>query len=144
MKNSKVCSSKIWSFFAGASLAVLVPVSAYAQGVLESVVSSVQNGVDVVRIDFGQPLAELPRGFAVQTPPRVALDFPGTVNGSGKNIFEINQGNVRSVNIVQAGDLSRIVLNLKQATSYQAEIQGKSLFISLGSSGSIASAAAKG
>jgi type IV pilus assembly protein PilQ len=125
--------SKIRGLIAGSFL-TLISTGLLAQTVLESVVGSVQNGVDVIRIDFAQPLAELPRGFAVQSPPRVALDFPDTVNGSGKNIFDINQGNLRSVNVVQAGDRSRVVLNLKQATSYSAEIQGRSLFISLASS----------
>lgn len=143
MKHPKMYGSKVWGLIVGASLTLVVPVGAYAQAVLESVVSSVQNGVDVVRIDFAQPLAEVPRGFAVQTPPRVALDFPDTVNGSGKNVFEINQGNLRSVNVVQAGDRSRVVLNLKQATSYQADIQGRSLFISLGSTASVGAMAPK-
>lgn len=141
MKHSKMYGSKIRSAVVGASLALLLPLSASAQAVLESVVSSIQNGVDVVRIDFAQPLADVPRGFAVQTPPRVALDFPDTVNGTGKNVFEVNQGNLKSVNVVQAGDRSRVVLNLKQSASYQAEVQGKSLFITLGTGASVASGA---
>jgi type IV pilus assembly protein PilQ len=95
-------------------------------------VGSVQNGVDVVRIDFSEPLKFVPTGFSIQSPPRIALDFPDASNATGKNVFEVNQGNVKSVNVVQAGDRSRIVLNLKQSTSYQADIQGKSLLISLG------------
>ncbi len=43
----------------------------------------------------------------------------------------MNQGNLRSVNVVQAGERSRVVLNLKQATAYKAEIQGKSLLVIL-------------
>lgn len=143
MKHSKMYGSKFWSAVAGVSLAILMPTGASAQAVLESVVNSIQNGVDVVRIDFAQPISEVPRGFAVQTPPRVALDFPDTINGSGKSIFEVNQGNLKSINVVQAGDRSRVVFNLKQATSYQAEVQGKSLFISLGSSSATVGSSSK-
>ncbi|MBO1006249.1 MULTISPECIES: type IV pilus secretin family protein [Acidovorax] len=132
MKYLKIYPSKICQIAVGFTFAVLTPISAFAQVVVQSVVGSVQNGVDVVRIDFSEPLKSVPTGFSIQSPPRIALDFPNASNATGKNIFEVNQGNVKSVNVVQAGDRSRIVLNLKQPTSYQADIQGKSLLISLG------------
>ena len=34
--------------------------------------------------------------------------------------------------MVQAGDRTRLVLNLKEGTTYRAELQGKSVLISLG------------
>jgi type IV pilus assembly protein PilQ len=73
----------------------------------------------------------LPTGFATQAPARIALDFPGATNATGKNAVEINQGNLKSANVVEAGGRSRIVLNLKQPTSYRAEIQGNALLIML-------------
>jgi type IV pilus assembly protein PilQ len=84
-----------------------------------------------VRIDFTQPLTAVPAGFAIQSPARIALDIPGATNGMGRPSVEINQGNVRSVNIVQAGDRTRLVLNLKSPTGYRAQIQGKSLLVQL-------------
>ena len=44
----------------------------------------------------------------------------------GRSTVEINQGNLRSVSVVQAGERTRVVLNLKQPAAYKAEIQGKS------------------
>lgn len=38
---------------------------------------------------------------------------------------------MKSVSVVQAGDRSRVVLNLKQATPYTASLQGKSLLVVL-------------
>jgi type IV pilus assembly protein PilQ len=132
MKYLKIYTAKICHAAVGASFAVLFPIAAYAEVVIQSVTGSMQNGVDVVRIDFKDPLESLPTGFATQTPPRIALDLFGASNATGRTAFEINTGNLKSVNLVQAGDRSRIVLNLKQATSYQAEIQGRSLLVSLG------------
>ena len=132
MKYLKIDMARIYRILGGLSIAILVPVSSYAQTVIQSVAGSMQNGVDVVRIDFSEPLSALPTGFAIQSPPRIALDFPSATNATGKNVFDVNQGNVKTVNVVQAGDRSRVVLNLKQATSYQAEIQGRSLLVSLG------------
>jgi type IV pilus assembly protein PilQ len=115
-----------------AALATVLPLSGFAQTAIQSVVGSTQNGVDVLRVDFSEPILSVPSGFAVQSPARVALDFPNVVNGSGRTVFEVGQGNIKSVNLVQAGERVRLVLNLKQAAAYQTEIQGKSLLVSLG------------
>ena len=86
---------------------------------------------EVVRIDLSQPLAAVPTGFSIQSPARIALDFPGVSNAMGRSTVEINQGNLKSVSVVQAGDRTRVVLNLKQATAYKAQLQGKSLLVVL-------------
>nr|WP_235964895.1 type IV pilus secretin PilQ [Caenimonas soli] len=90
-----------------------------------------QSGVEVVRIEFSQPLAAVPAGFTVQAPARIALDIPGATNGMGRSTVDINQGNLRSVNVVQSGDRTRLVLNLKSAAGYKAQLQGKSLLVVL-------------
>ncbi|MFX8347074.1 AMIN domain-containing protein, partial [Acinetobacter baumannii] len=76
---------------------------------------SQQAGVDIVRIELSEPLAAVPNGFTIQSPPRVAIDLPGVGNAMGRNAIELNQGNLRSANIAQAGDRARVVLNLRQA-----------------------------
>ena len=103
----------------------------YADPQIEAVSSSIQGGVDVVRIDFSEPLKAMPDGFAVQSPARIALDFPGVRNGMGHTNVGINQGNVKGVNVVQANDRTRVVLNLKRATPYKSVIDGNSLLVSL-------------
>jgi len=104
-------------------------VSSLAQTAIESVSGSVQGGAEVVRIDLSQALTATPTSFAVQTPARVALDFPGVTNAVGRSAIEINQGNLRSVSVMQAGDRSRVVINLKQAAGYKIQVQGKSLLV---------------
>jgi type IV pilus assembly protein PilQ len=110
----------------GLSLSAL---AAHAQNAIEAVAASIQGGVEVVRVDLSQALSAVPTGFTIQSPARIALDFPGVGNALGRSQVEINQGNLKSANVVQAGERTRLVLNLKQATSYKAEIQGKSLLI---------------
>ena len=51
----------------------------------------------------------------------------------------MNQANLRSINVVQAGERSRVVLNLWQPASYKTEIQGSSLKVTLLSAGAAAS-----
>ncbi|MGE4241678.1 type IV pilus secretin PilQ [Ramlibacter sp.] len=112
----------------GAAFAAL---PARAQAVVESVTGSLQGGAEVIRVDFSQPLAAVPSGFVVQAPARIAIDVPGATNGLGRSAVDVNLGNVRSVNVVQAGDRTRIVLNLKSASNYRAQLQGKSLLLVL-------------
>ena len=113
------------------SAALLFSVGANAQNAIETVTGSIQGGSEVIRIDLSQALKAVPTGFAIQSPARIALDFPGVTNAMGRSTVELNQGNLKSVNVVQAGERTRVVLNLKASTTYKAEIQGKSLLLVL-------------
>ena len=73
----------------------------------------------------------VPAGFTIQTPPRIAIDLPGITNAMGKSSVELNQGNLRSANIVEAGDRTRLVLNLNQASQYQTQLAGNVLLVTL-------------
>lgn len=114
----------------GVSIAV-VSLGASAQGAIKAIAASIQGGVEVLKIDFDEPIVSVPTGFSTQSPARVALDFQGVGNASGKSIYEVNLGNLRSINVAQTGERSRVVLNLKSATSYRTDIQGKTLILSL-------------
>ena len=103
----------------------------HAQNAIQSVTGSIQSGTEVIRIDLSEPLTTVPTGFSIQTPARIALDFPGVGNAMGRTAVDLNLGNLRSANVIEAGERTRVVLNLKAATSYKAEIQGKSLLITL-------------
>lgn len=107
--------------------------SAMAQNAIQSIDSTQQAGSEVVRIELAEPLAAVPAGFTIQTPPRIAIDLPGVSNALGKSNIEMNQGNLRSVNVAQSGERTRLVLNLKKASNYRAELQGKVLLVVLDS-----------
>jgi len=94
---------------------------------------SVDTGTDtiIIKVDLSQPLASLPAGFSIETPPRIAFDFPDTTNGLGKSVQDFNQGDLRSANIVQAGSRTRLVVNLNQMMTYETKINGNSLLITL-------------
>ncbi len=131
MKQENGVMTKLFHRAAVAAVGALMSSVAWAEVAIEAVTGAMQAGSEVVRIELTEPLTVLPTGFATQSPARIALDFPGAANAMGRSQVEINQGNLKSVNVVQASGRSRVVLNLKQATSYRAEIQGKSLFVTL-------------
>ena len=69
------------------------------------------------------------------SPARIALDFANTTNGLGKNSQLFNEGDLRSANIVQSDDRTRVVLNLNRTMTYETTIDGNSLLLALVPSG---------
>lgn len=112
-------------------LAGAVPLLARAENSIQAVSGSVQGGSEVIRVDMAEAPTVLPTGFSIQTPARIALDFQGVSTSLGRSPIDLNLGNLRSANLIQAGERTRLVLNLKTPTGYKAEIQGKSLLIIL-------------
>ena len=123
-------------------LGIAAPLLGWAQNTVQAITSSQQGGSEVVRVEFAEALSAIPNGFTVQAPPRVSIDLPGVGNGLGRSTVDINQGNLRSVSVAQAGDRTRLVFNLKQAANYRAELQGKALLIVLESTSAASAAVA--
>ena len=134
----RLCSRLVWT----ASL-WMACFAAQAQVAIEAVTGSVQGGIEVVKIDLSQPLKTVPASFSIQTPARIALDFPDVISAMGRSNVEVNQGNLKSVSVVQAGARTRVVLNLKQYAAYKTQIQGKSLLVLLDAVAGAAPAAAQ-
>ncbi len=130
------------AFFIGMVAASAAPLLARAENSIRAVSGSVQGGSEVIRIELSEPLAQVPTGFTIQSPARIALDFQGVSNSLGRSAIEINLGNMRSANVIQAGERTRVVLNLKTPAAYKAEMQGKSLLIILDSQVAAAPSAA--
>ena len=118
--------------------------SASAANVLTKVSASTQGGDIVMQLQFAQPLKALPPGFAIDKPARIVLDFPGVSSSLGRNTVAFDQGNLRSVNVVQAQDRARVVLNLSSATTYKMQLEDNRLLVLLSPVPSIASTAASG
>ena len=90
-----------------------------------------QGGALFIRLTMQEPLANPPASFSVANPARIAFDFPGTANALGRTQQNINQGDLRSANIVQAGDRTRLVLNLTRVTPYETRVDGRDVIITL-------------
>jgi type IV pilus assembly protein PilQ len=94
-------------------------------------VSSAAGDKLVIKVGLKSALANLPAGFTINTPPRIAFDFPNTTNGLGKSIQEFGEGDLRSANIVQAGNRTRLVVNLNQMLIYDTRMEGSTVLITL-------------
>lgn len=114
--------------------------SAFAQNAIESISANQQGNNVVINVAMKDAPTRLPIGFSITNPARIALDFGATVNATGKNTQDINLGDVRGVNVVQAGERTRLVLNLKRTLNYAAAIDGKSVILTVEGSGGVAQA----
>ena len=88
-------------------LCLLLVQPAWAQNAIEALGVSQQGSDILVKLTTSQPLASDPASFSVANPPRIAFDFPGTGNALGKNTREVGDGDLRNMNIVQAGGRTR-------------------------------------
>ena len=98
---------------------------------IESFDVTEQGGKLVVRITTKEPLRSVPPNFAVASPARIAFDFPNTVNALGRSSQDIGQGELRSMNIVQGAERTRLVLNLRRLVPHEASIDGRNVIITL-------------
>ena len=106
--------------------------SAVTQDVeVQSISALAQGGAEVLRVELSRPLAALPNGFAIQSPARIALDLPGVRSVLDKPTVVLNQGNLRSVSVVEAGDRTRLVLNLRSQVPYKTQLDGRNLLVFL-------------
>jgi type IV pilus assembly protein PilQ len=111
-------------------LLALAPL-AMAQNALERFEAAYQAGQIVVRVTLKEALTGTPGSFTVANPPRIAFDFPGTINALGRNSQSIGEGELRSMNVVQAGDRTRLVLNLRSMMQYDTKVDGRNVVITL-------------
>ena len=104
-----------------------------AQNVIESVTSSMQGGVEVVRIDFSSRSGQVPPASAIQAPARIALDIPGATNGHGPHHGRDQPGQPAFGQRGAGGRPHAPGPEPEAAGRLQAQLQGKSLLVMLDS-----------
>ncbi len=104
---------------------------AVAGNSIETLSVTQQSGNTIIKVVLKQPLAAPPSSFSVANPARVVFDFASTANGLGRTVQQVNEGDLRSLNIVQVGDRTRLVLNLKKTGSFQGQAEGNAFVVTL-------------
>ncbi|OEZ54640.1 type IV pilus secretin PilQ family protein [Duganella sp. HH105] len=115
-------------------------VPAAAANAIEAITANQQGSNVIVKIALKNAPDKLPIGFAITNPPRIALDFGATSNATGKTVQELSLGDLRGVNVVQAGERSRLVFNLKRSLNYATAIDGNAVILTIDGSGGLAQA----
>jgi type IV pilus assembly protein PilQ len=104
-------------------------------------VTSESGGRITIKLKLKDPLANPPASFSLANPPRVAFDFPNTVNALGKNAQDVNENDVKSVRIGESSGRTRVVLNLNRSVKYNAAVEGNNVVITLQSAAASAAPA---
>ncbi|HTP60564.1 MAG TPA: type IV pilus secretin PilQ, partial [Burkholderiales bacterium] len=90
-----------------------------------------QGGNVVVRVTTKEALKSVPTNFTVANPARIAIDFANTSNGLGRSTQEIGQGELRSMNLVQGTNRTRLVLNLRRSVAHDVKLDGRDVVVTL-------------
>ena len=84
-----------------------------------------------LKLTFDEPVA-VPKGYTIEQPARIALDLLGVSSQLGVKNRELGVGNARSVTVVEAGDRTRLIVNLTNLAPYNARAEGNNLFVVIG------------
>ena len=117
------CSVALWLACAG--------VAAAQTNSIESFEVTQEGDKVIVRVTTKEPLKSVPPNFSTASPARLVFDFPNSVNALGRAAQEIGQGELRSMNVVQGGDRTRLVLNLRRSVPHEVSIDGRTMVINL-------------
>jgi type IV pilus assembly protein PilQ len=110
---------------------------------LQSVdVTTLPGGRLNLQLQLTQPLATPPVSFTLSNPPRIVFDLPNAANATGKNVVPVNQGVLKSIQVAQASDRTRVVLNLSKPVQHQLQVQDQALVVGLAQEGAEVPAAA--
>jgi type IV pilus assembly protein PilQ len=122
---------------------LLISAAAMAQNVLQDVrYASAAGGKVDITLQFSGPVGEV-QAFTTDSPPRIAIDLPGTKNGLATRRVAIGSGATSAVSAAEAGGRTRVVVDLFRPATYTTRSAGNLLVLTVdGGAGSSAAAAA--
>ncbi len=128
-------TGKLGAALGAVILALAAPLAmaqASARNAVESInFTSIGGGKIQVKVGLKEALTNVPQGFAVTNPPRIAIDLPDTVNATGRSQIEAGEGELRSVSVVQTASRTRLVMNLSRNLTYTQALDGKQLVVTI-------------
>ena len=116
--------------------------AAVAGNAIEKVEQATAGESTVVTVTLKDAPAQKPVEFSTQQPARIAIDFFGAGFAQGRANYQYGGKLLRSANVVQIGDRTRVVLDLARQTQYKSEVRGNQYVLTLEAAPVAAAAAA--
>ena len=91
------------------------------------------NRVEIV-LTTSEPVGE-PASFTTDNPARIAIDLVNTTSALQQKVTPVAIGMARSVTAIEAGDRTRVVINLLEQVTHDIRSDGNKVYVSLGASG---------
>lgn len=108
-----------------------LPLAAMAGPSLQAINFSALPG-DRVQITLGMSGAvDEPASFVTENPARISFDFSGVSNSLGYKTKLIGVGPAHSITALEAGNRTRIVINLSSLVGYKTEVNDSNILITL-------------
>ncbi len=119
---------------AGTILLMVVGIPATLANTLQEVnYSALPGGKVQITLVTSEPVGET-SSFATDNPARIAIDLPGTSSALENKTKTVGSGVARSVTAIEAGDKTRVVINLLNSVPYDIRNDGNMVVITLSSS----------
>ncbi|WP_395769383.1 type IV pilus secretin PilQ [Arenimonas sp.] len=114
-----------------AALCLLFAQTAWAENVLKDVKAATQaDGKTAITLQFAEPVGDI-QAFSTDNPPRIAIDLPETSNAFAQRRLQLTSGAAKSVNTVESGGRTRVVVDLAKNAQYQTQAIGNTLVLTL-------------
>lgn len=109
---------------------MLMSVSSHAAELRALDYSAMPGDKAKIQLTFSEPVPK-PNAFATDDPARIVLDFAGVQNKLTQRTRQVNVGSTRSISAVEAGDRTRMVINLLQKVPYTISQNGNQMMITI-------------
>jgi type IV pilus assembly protein PilQ len=111
---------------------LLVSATALAAGnVLQDVRYAAAPGGKVdITLQFSGPVGDV-QAFTTDSPPRIAIDLPGTTNALAQRRVVIGSGATQAVSAAEAGGRTRVVVDLMRPAGYTTRAAGNTLVLTV-------------
>ena len=98
------------------------------------------NRVEIV-LTTSDPVGE-PLSFTTDNPARIAIDLANTTSALAQKVTPVAIGMARSITAIEAGDRTRVVINLLEQVAHEIRAEGNRLIVSVGAGGGAGSMSA--
>jgi type IV pilus assembly protein PilQ len=116
-------------FFVAIGLLLLASVAQSAE--LRSLEYSAMPGDKAkIQLTFSEPVSK-PHSFATDEPARIVIDLAGVQNKLAERTKQVNVGVTRSISAIEAGERTRMVINLVQKVPYTISQDGNQMVITI-------------
>ena len=129
--NSKSRTAGFKSGVLSAALCLLFAQTVWADNVLKDVKAATQaDGKTAITLQFAEPVGDI-QAFSTNNPPRIAIDLPETSNAFAQRRLQLTTGAAKSVNTVESGGRTRVVVDLAENAQYRTQAVGNTLVLTL-------------
>lgn len=87
-----------------------------------------------VRVEFNEAPPAI-EAYAIEKPARISIDFPNTTSNLDRKSYSLPYGNATKAMVLEAGDRTRLVVNLVKLVPYETRIEGNNLYLVVGQEG---------